>query len=115
MSHIKSALLFPSPKTQVDRDVYNEIQDIVRDIASILNNGLLFEDNFDGLYVDYTSNATPDTEDTVSHGLGRVPTGFLVVNLDKAGIVYDGGTAWTSTNIYLKCNVASVATKIFIF
>ena len=67
------------------------------------------------VYVDYTSNATPDTEDTVAHNLGWIPKGFIIVNRDKAGIAYDSGTAWTSSNIYLKCNVATVAFKLLVF
>ncbi len=68
-----------------------------------------------GRYQTYTTNATPDTEDTVAHGLGRVPVGFIVVNRDKAGIVYDSGGTWTTTNILLKCNVASMTTTILVF
>jgi hypothetical protein len=63
----------------------------------------------------YTSNGTPDTQDTVAHQLGRTPTGFLVINRDKAGVVYKGASAWTSSNIYLKCNVASVAVTMLVF
>jgi len=68
-----------------------------------------------GRYQAYTTNATPDTEDTVAHGLGRVPVGFIVVRRDKAGVIYDSGGTWTSTNILLKCNVASLAATILVF
>jgi len=67
------------------------------------------------IYQVYTSNVTPDTEDTIVHGLGRIPVGFLVVDKDKAGDIYDGGTAWTDTNIYLKCSVATVAAVILVW
>ncbi len=68
-----------------------------------------------GRYQTYTTNATPDSEDTVAHGLNRVPVGFIVVNRDKAGIIYDSGGTWTTTNILLKCNVASMAATILVF
>lgn len=63
----------------------------------------------------YTTNATLDTEDSVSHGLSRVPVGFLVIRRDKAGIVYDSGGVWSKTVIKLKCNVASVTVTILVF
>jgi len=71
--------------------------------------------NLKAKYKAYTTNGIADTEDTVAHGLGRTPVGFLVVDKDKAGDVYDGGTAWTDTNIYLKCSVATVAIVILVW
>ncbi len=59
--------------------------------------------------VKVVSNGTANTEFTVRHDLGRIPTKFAVVNKDKAGDVYKGSTAWTKEAIYLKCSVASVA------
>ena len=60
-----------------------------------------------------TGNA--DTEFTVAHGLGRTPVGFLVVNANKAGYVYDSGSAWGSTNILLKASAANMAITLMIF
>jgi hypothetical protein len=39
----------------------------------------------------------------------------MVGEADKACSVYDGTTAWTITNIYLKADVATVALKILVF
>ena len=55
---------------------------------------------------------TADTEFTVAHGLGATPTGYIVVSIDKAGIVYKGSTAWDATNMYLKCSAANAALKL---
>ena len=55
-----------------------------------------------------------NTEFTVTHTVGAVPIGFLMINSDKGGVVYDSGTAWTSTNIYLKCSAANAAITIFL-
>lgn len=60
-----------------------------------------------------TGNA--DTEFNVSHGLRKIPRGFICVNTDKAAILYDSGTAWTTTKIYLKCNAANAAVSILVF
>lgn len=69
----------------------------------------------DGEFVTYVSNATPDTEDTVTHTLGRVPKGYFVIRKDKAGDIYDGGTADTDTELHLKCAVATVTATIYVF
>lgn len=74
-------------------------------------------ENISGEFQTYTSNATPDTEDTLAHTLGATPVGFIVLHQDKAGSVYQGpttGTNWTSNNIYLKCDVASVTFLLFL-
>ena len=56
-----------------------------------------------------------DTEFSVTHYLGRVPSGFIVTKSDKACSVYDSGTAWTTSTIYLKCDAANVALTIAVF
>jgi len=73
------------------------------------------EGNIYGQIKTYTTNGIADTADTVSHTLGRVPIGFLILNRDKAGVVYDSGTAWTTANLYLKCSAASSLVTIHIF
>jgi len=57
-----------------------------------------------------------NTKITVSHSLSKVPIGYIVINQSVAGSLYDDGTAWTNTKIYLKFNVAGAATiKIMVF
>lgn len=69
----------------------------------------------DGEFVIGVTNGTPNTEDAFAHTLGRVPKGFIVVSMDKAGIIYDGGTVNTTTEINLKGDTASIAFKIYVF
>jgi hypothetical protein len=71
-------------------------------------------ENISGEFQVYTSNASANTEDTVAHGLGSVPIGYIVIKQDKASNVYEGGTAWTSSSIYLKQSGTSVATTVFL-
>lgn len=71
-------------------------------------------ENIAGEFQVYTSNATPDTADSIVHTLGSVPVGFIVVNLDKGAVIYDSGTAWTATTISLKATVASTTATIFL-
>ena len=73
--------------------------------------------NVSGQFQTYTSNATPDTEDTLAHTIGSVPLGYIVFTQNKAGSLYGTaslGTAWTSSNIYLKCSVSSVTFLLFL-
>ena len=71
-------------------------------------------ENIHGEFLDIATNATPDTEDAFSHTLGSVPIGYIVIGRDKGAVIYDGTTAWTATDIYLRSNVATVAAKIFL-
>jgi len=71
-------------------------------------------ENISGEFQVITTNASADTEDAFAHTLGSVPIGYIVLSRDKGGVIYDGSTSWTSTNIYLRSNVTSVATTIFL-
>lgn len=74
-------------------------------------------ENISGQFQQFTTSATPDAENTIAHTLGSVPVGYIILGQDKAGSLYQlagTGTAWTSSNIYLKCNVASVTFLVFL-
>lgn len=65
----------------------------------------------------YATTTTPgaDVEFAIEHGLNYVPNGFIVIDIDKAGIVYRGTTAWANDFIHLKCSAATAAIRIMIF
>ena len=74
-------------------------------------------ENISGEFQIFTSDAVADTEFAVAHGIGAVPVGRIIIYQDKAGHLYQGpatGTAWTSTNVYFKCDVASVTFAVFL-
>jgi hypothetical protein len=71
-------------------------------------------DNISGGWYTVVTPVTPDTQFSITHNLNIVPSGYIVMSRNKAAIVYDSGTAWTATQIFLKCNVASTTIKIFI-
>ena len=73
-----------------------------------------FGENISGQFQVYTSNATPDTEDTISHDIGSTPIGYIILKQNKAGSLYTGTTSWSSSNVYLKCSIASVTFTIFL-
>lgn len=68
----------------------------------------------DGQFLTFTSHATPGTDVTVPHNLGRTPTGYIPVTKDKAADIYHT-TAMDDANLYLKCDVATAAIKLWVF
>lgn len=98
-----------------DKDLCRELDGAQKSLDAILNLGIRFEDNVDCRIVSFTSNGVANTEDSVAHTLGKVPVGYITVSVDKASIIYAGGTAWTTTAIYLKNSAATVACKIIVF
>lgn len=62
-----------------------------------------------------SDSGTADTEFAVTHHLGRIPSGYIVTSIDKPGVVYAGSTAWTATEIYLKCSEANASIQLQVF
>lgn len=98
-----------------DKKLLSVLEGQSANLKTILQRGISFPDNMDVAFISFTSSATPDAENTIAHTLGKTPTGFVVYNLDKGAVVYNGTTTWSKTNIYLKVNTASVAVKAWIF
>jgi hypothetical protein len=74
-------------------------------------------ENMSGEFQEFISSGAANTEFSVTHTVGSVPVGILILWQDLAGSLYQGpatGTAWTDTTIYLKCSVASVTFKVFL-
>lgn len=98
-----------------DKDLLRAIEERDQNLASILDRGVDFDNNFDGRLNSFSSSGVANAENTVAHGLGKVPTGYIVTSIDKAAHVYKGASAWTKDNIYLKVDVATVAVSILVF
>ena len=98
---------------EIDKDlitIFNCLQGRVRfGPATSGNNG----ENIHGQWVTFTTS-TADTEVTVPHTCGVIPVGYLVTKINKGGVIYDSGTTWTSTNIYIKCSVATATVDLFL-
>lgn len=56
-----------------------------------------------------------DVEYEVTHNLGFIPLGYLVISQDKPAATYRSITAWTAEKIYLKSNLSTVAARIMVF
>ena len=108
---------------QVNEEQYaRNLDDDIKQLAILTQGRIRFGtgadgvngENISGQFQVYTSNGSADTEDTIAHTLGSVPICYIVMKQDKGSVVYDSGTAWTATNVYLKQTVATVATTIFL-
>jgi hypothetical protein len=97
-----------------DQSVKKQLEEIL-ERTTLGDTSAIKAGNFNGQWITFTSSGTPDAENTIAHKLDRKPTGYLVGQRDKAGVLYNGTTAWTSTNIYLKCDVATVAFRIMVW
>lgn len=100
---------------EFDNLILRYLNELDQNLDVVLNHGINPTDNFEGQFITFTSDGTPDAENSVAHTLGKIPSGFFVTAKDKAGDVYSGSTANTDSLIYLKVNVATVAVTIFVF
>lgn len=92
-----------------------DIRSTITNVLRALSNRLRFEDNVDCSIVDVADSGTANTEFTVTHNLGRIPTKYIVVRQDKAGSVYDSSTgSWTSTTMKLKCSAANAVLQLIV-
>lgn len=115
MGQIANRIKTSQPTNDFEKRLEQELLTYTLKLADVVNNGLKFSDNFDANILDVSDSGTANTEFTVAHTLKRVPTGYIVININKAGTVYAGSTSWTDTDIYLKCNVANCTIKILVF
>jgi len=98
-----------------DKDLLTALSNWAMVLKSILDGGISIEDNMDMSSVTIVTHATPGTETGFSHGLGKVPLGYIVTGQEASGSVYDGGTANTNTTLYLKSDVSSKTFKLLVF
>ena len=87
----------------------------MRKLIDLLNGGLRFHDNFDADIQAFTTSSPPDTEMQIAHALKRVPTGFLVLKIDRTGTMYAGVGTWTSQFLYLRCSASAAVVTVMIF
>lgn len=82
-------------------------------IAEILNGGIDFETNIKCKILSVTF-ATANIQQAVSHGLGRVPQGYLVISSSAATSIYNGSSGSSSDVINLAATApATVGLIVF--
>jgi hypothetical protein len=61
------------------------------------------------------TTAASNTIVTVPSGLSRAPVGYDVIRCNKDAVVYDGSTAFTTSNLYIKATRQSAIVTLRIF
>lgn len=86
---------------------------LLGNMISVLNGGIVFADNFNSNVQSVTFDSA-NTEVRIEHNLGRVPTGYLPLNLSAASSIYNGASANTTQFVFLRAS-APVTTTIMLF
>ena len=73
-----------------------------QDVISVVNGGLDFSTNFNCKLISVVFSAA-NTNVVTPHGLGRTPTGYIIMNASAATSVYNG-TGTNTTQIGLKAS-----------
>lgn len=101
-----------SASTDIDRqdpeDVKRFTNIALEQIKQMLNNGLLISDNFNAKQLNITFSVA-NVDQAAIHGLGRVPTGYIVIGTTTALNVYDGASTSTSQVLYLRSSATGTA------
>ena len=71
-------------------------------------------ENISGEFQVISDTGIANAEFSVSHTLGSIPVGYLVLKINNAGVVYDSGTVWTKTNAYFKSSAANSNVTLFL-
>lgn len=99
------------------------VVDAVRQLLRAVNGRLSFGNgvhssqsgNIDGHTKEVTfTNANTDYE--IPHGLGRVPIGLIVLDVNVDGAVVRGGSrgSWSNTRLFARCNVAGTTALLVV-
>ena len=115
MPHIRTRIKTGKPESDFDKTLEQELLSFANELSNVINGGIRIDENLNASIVTIADTGSANAENTLAHGLKRVPIGFLVINTNKAVSAYDSGTAWTATNIYLKFNTANCTVKVLIF
>lgn len=105
-----------------DKDNYERVLDRTHDI---LNGSVSFGSmaldgtngqlgNMDAVHVMVTL-PTNNVDATFTHNLNRIPTGFIVVNLNQAAQIWRGSIAWTSTTLTLRASLNGTIATLLVY
>jgi len=99
---------------QISRTVI-EVTHTLRQIIDAVMGKLTFEENIFTHQVTISDSGTANVEITVPHSLQFIPTGFIY-DIDRAGTVYASRrSAWTTSQMFVKCSVANAVITIRVF
>ena len=81
-------------------------------LNNILNNGLVVEDNFDWAILEVELVLG---ENTIQHGMGRVPNGYIVIYTESAVTITGSSIgSWTTEQLLLTSSAESPRVRLFV-
>lgn len=93
-------------------DVVRFLSQAMSNISQILTNRVSFTDNIDAQVLDIEIT---QSNQQITHTLGRVPIGFIVLSKTSAEEIYRGSVEWTDKHIYLSSSsIINISAKIAI-
>jgi hypothetical protein len=73
------------------------------------------DQNMSGVMVEVSDTGTANTTFGVIHNLGYIPKYYDVKYINGNGTIYDAVTSsWTTSEIFLKCSLATAHIRLFI-
>lgn len=78
------------------------------DIGGVRPDGVAIKGNINNIHIVVNDSGAANTEFVVNHNLNRIPSGFNVIRKNATCDIFDSGTTWTTTQIFLKCTAAHV-------
>jgi len=73
-----------------DKELITALSNWSMVLKSILDGGISIKDNVDASQVSVVSHATPGTEFSIAHGLGKIPEGYIVTGKMARGAYTTG-------------------------
>lgn len=90
-----------------------QLSGMLRDLYTILSNGIIFQDNLKGAFITVNFTAA-NTVQSIQHGLAFVPTYYVPVQKSVAMDIYGLNTNFNKQNIYLSSTaVGTVILMVF--
>lgn len=93
----------------------------VEDLHKIFNRNISFgtgvnsqDQNIQGAMVEVTDSGLANSVIAVTHNLGYIPKFYDIKYANKATQVFDFGTVWTNTQIFIASSTANTKLRIFI-
>ncbi len=99
-----SSITTSTDLNKIDEEEFQRFTEIlVKDIVATINGKLDFQSNFSCKLVSVPFPVA-DAEVVITHGLGRIPAGYIQTGASVGTRVYDGVTPSTTTTLYLRAN-----------
>jgi hypothetical protein len=100
----------PNQKRFVE-DIYKVVNGRNISFGEQVNSG---DQNINGMMVENLNTGAANTSVAFTHNLGRVPKFIDFKYKNISGDWYDSGTAWTTTQVFVKFTTANMHVRLFI-